>query len=32
MYNDGKRGERLFKNIMESRNYTVKDVREDPEY
>ena len=32
MYNDGKRGERIFKNIMESRNYKVEDVREDPEY
>jgi hypothetical protein len=32
MYNEGKRGEKLFQKIMEGRNYTVEDVREDPEY
>ena len=28
----GKRGERLFKQIMESRNYTVQDVSDNPDY
>lgn len=32
MYNEGKRGEKLFQKIMEGRNYIVEDVREDPEY
>ena len=32
MSNSGKQGERLFKQIMESRNYTVQDVSGDPDY
>lgn len=32
MYQDGKRGERLFKQIMESRGYQVIDERNNPEY
>lgn len=32
MYNDGWRGEILFKNIMENRNYAVEDVRDVTEY
>lgn len=32
MANNGKQGEYLFKQIMESRNYTVEDVSGNPEY
>ena len=32
MYNDGKRGERIFKQQMEQKGYKVKDLRDDPEY
>lgn len=32
MSNNGKLGERLFKQIMLSRNYTVEDVSNNPEY
>lgn len=31
MYNDGKRGEKLFQQIMESRGYEVIDERDNPE-
>jgi hypothetical protein len=32
MSSNGKRGERLFKEIMESRNYTVQDVSNNPDF
>ena len=32
MYNEGKKGERKFQQIMESRNYIVEDMRDNPEY
>jgi hypothetical protein len=31
-YQNGKQGEQLFKSIMESRNYTVEDVSNNPAY
>ena len=32
MSNNGKQGEQLFKQIMESRKYTIKDVSNDPDF